>query len=270
MTKEQFDLLDKNSYIKYNIDDLVIEDCVDAQTLLCSERFDFYGILIYIDHKVSGVQNLDYAKNIYFERTRSMTGFRFRENGNECKNTFDSFLEVLDRLIDDFQNNKYEIDRTYVPVDNNYVPLDGAHRICCAAYFHKKIKILRFPNKEYQFKGYQYLKKELLPPSIADAMALEAMKWHKDLFVFFLWPQAYLDSQKLQRAINMIEESTNVLYDTEYNLTYHAVQNLLLQIYGFSGKVSFTLIPEIDNHRDDSIDLKMKVSKTENQHHITT
>lgn len=44
----------------------------------------------------------------------------------------------------------------------------------------------------------------------------------------------------------------------------------MLYTHRFSGRVSFTLIPEMDTHRDDPTDLKMKESKTvENQHHTT-
>ncbi|UKK50389.1 hypothetical protein L6472_10190 [Prevotella sp. E13-17] len=232
MTQQQLDKLSKGSYLKYSLDDNCIEETIDARKLLCTARFDFYGILIYIDQKVRGVQDLTWAKNIYKERTSAMTGHKLSEPGSDEKNSFDDFISVLDTLIDEFQNDRFDIDRTLVPVDKDYVPMDGAHRVTCAAYFGKQVKVLRFPDREYQFKGYQYLKHELLPTLISDYMALESAKWHNDLFVFFLWPQAHSNPEKLKKAQEMIYVHTDVMYDVEYKFSYEAIRNLLIQIYG--------------------------------------
>lgn len=232
MTQQQLDKLSKGSYLIYSLEDYCIEETIDARKLLCTARFDFYGILIYIDQKVRGVKNLAWAKNIYRERTSAMTGHKLSEPGSDEKNSFDDFIFVLDTLIDDFQNDRFDIDRTLVPVDKDYVPLDGAHRVACAAYFGHHIKILRFPDREYQFKGYQYLQHELLQTSISDYMALESVKWHDNLYVFFLWPQAHNYSEKLKKAQEMIYSNTDVMYDVEYKFSYEAIRNLLIQIYG--------------------------------------
>ena len=232
MTINQLNKLDTNSYLKFSLEEEVEHDYIDARKLLCTARFDFYGILIYIDHKVKGLKDLSFAKSVYFERTQAMTGFRFKENGNSKKSSFDVFLVALDKLIDAFLHDEFEEDRTYIPVDKNLVPLDGAHRVACAAYFGRKLHILRFLKREYQFSGFQYLKKQLLPPSVADTMAMEATKWHDDLFVFFLWPQAHLNQQKLETAMERIRNSTDELYETNYYLSSHGLWNLMLQIYG--------------------------------------
>ena len=232
MTEEQFGRLNKNVYLKYSLSDRVEEDCVNARKLLCTARFDFYGILAYIDQKVKGVENLTWAKNIYKERTSAMTGHKLSEPGSDEKNSFDDFVSVLDALIDDFQYDHFDIDRTLVPVDKDYVPMDGAHRVACAAYFDKQIKVLRFTDREYQFKGFQYLQHELLPTVISDYMALESAKWHNDLYVFFLWPQAHNNPEKLKKAQEMIYTNTDVMYDVEYKFSYEAIRNLLIQIYG--------------------------------------
>lgn len=232
MTQQQYDKLHKGVYLQYSLEDKCVEEVIDARKLLCTARFDFYGILVYIDQKAKGVSDLSWAKNIYKERTSAMTGRKLSEQGSADKNSFDDFIAVLDNLIEDFQNDRFDIERTLVPVDKDYVPMDGAHRVACAAYFSKQIKVLRFPDREYQFKGYQYLRHELLPSTIADYMALESIRWHEDLFVFFLWPQAHLDATKLKKAQDMIYANTDVMYDVEYKLSYTAVRNLMIQIYG--------------------------------------
>lgn len=232
MTQEQFEKLNKSCYLKYSIDETCHQETISARNLLCSARFDFYAILIYIDHKVRGVSDLSWAKKIYKERTMAMTGNKLSEPGNENKNNFDDFINVLDKLIYDFQTGNYDYNRTLIPVDKDYIPLDGAHRIACAAYFNEKIKVLCFPNREYLFKGFNYLKKELLPISIADYMAIESTRWHEDLYVFFLWPQAHKYTEKLKKAQEIIYASVDVMYDVEYKFTYEAIRNIMLQIYG--------------------------------------
>lgn len=232
MTQQQLDKLSRESYLKYSLNDICTQETIDARKILCTARFDFYGILVYIDQKVNGVKNLTFAKNIYRERTFAMTGNKMSENGSDEKNSFEDFIKILDSLIDDFQNDRFDKERTLIPVDKDYVPMDGAHRVACAAYFDKQINILRFPEREYQFKGFQYLKDELLPDSIADVMALESVKWHDDLFVFFLWPQAHLYPEKLKLAQDIIYDNTDVMYDIEYRFSHSAIKNLMIQIYG--------------------------------------
>lgn len=231
MTQEQFDKLDK-CYFDYSVDDNCVEEIVDARSLLSSYRFDLYGILFYIDQKVKGVSDLSYAKEVYKERTRAMTGFSLSEIGNDNKTSFDDFVIVLDKLIDDFQNNQYDYEKTLIPVDKKGQPIDGAHRISCAAYFNEKVKVLRFLNREVTPYDYQYVIREFLPNDIADQMALESLNWHDDLYVFFFWPKAHNNSDKLQESLKLISQETSILYQIEYKLTYEAVKNLMIQLYG--------------------------------------
>ena len=171
MTQEQLAKLDK-CYFNYSIDDQCVEEIVDARSLLGTHRFDFYGILFYIDQRVKGVSNLDFAKEVYRERTRAMTGFKLSEIGNDNKTSFDDFINVLNQLISDFQSGNYDYERTLIPIDKKGEPIDGAHRISCAAYFNKKIKILRFLNRDITPYDYEYLNQALMPSDIGEIMEL--------------------------------------------------------------------------------------------------
>lgn len=231
MTPNQFDKLDK-CYFKFSLDDRCVEEVVDARTLLGPFRFDFYGILFYIDQKVKGVTDLSFAKEVYKERTRAMTGFKLSEIGNAEKSSFEDFINVLDNLITDFLNDRYDYNKTLIPIDKKGEPIDGAHRISCAAYFNKQIKVLRFLDREVTPYDYTYLRNELLPTDIADAMALEALNWHNDIYALFLWPKAHRDSTKLQSSLQIISDTHEVLYQVEYKLTFEAIRNLMIQLYG--------------------------------------
>lgn len=231
MTKEEYNKLDK-CYFHYSIDDHCKQELVDARSLLSELRFDFYGILLYIDHKVKGIDDLSLAMKVYLERTRAMTGFKLSEIGNDAKTSFDDFVAVLDQLIVDFQNGQYDYERTLIPVDANNEPIDGAHRVCCAAYFGKKIKVLRFLDKKIDNYDYQYLNDNFLPADIADMMALEALNWHNDIYALFFWPKAFLYQDVLCRSLDNLRSNYKVLYEREYKLNYQAIVNLMIQLYG--------------------------------------
>lgn len=231
MTQEQYCKLD-NCYFKFSMDDRCVEEVVEARTLLGSHRFDLYGILFYIDQKVKKVADLGLAKDVYLERTRAMTGFRLAEIGNENKASFDDFLHVLDHLISDFQDGTYDDSKTLIPVDKKGEPIDGAHRISCAAYFNRKVRVLRFLDREVTPYNHEYLKREMLPSGIGDWMALEALRWHDDVYALFLWPKAFRNTRKFQKALQMISAHADVLYQVQYRLTHGSIRNLMIQLYG--------------------------------------
>lgn len=141
MNQEHFRRLNK-CYFEFDINSNCEEETIDGRKLICSQRFDLYANLLYIDHKVKGVKD-DYALSVYKERTRTITGFKMSEAQNARKNSFEDFRAVFDALINDTKNGKYDAERTLIPVDKNYVLMDGAHRASCAAYFGKEIKVLR-------------------------------------------------------------------------------------------------------------------------------
>lgn len=230
MTQEQFQKLDK-CYFDFDINSNCEEETVDARKLICPQRFDLYANLLYIDHKVKGVKD-EYALSVYKERTRTITGFKMSEAQNSRKNSFEDFLAVFDELIDDIRNGKYDTERTLIPVDKNYVLMDGAHRVSCAAYFGKEIKILRFVDYESPHMSSDFLRKNIIPEKTLDAMALESCRWHDNLFMLIFWPKSFLQPETLDRAYRYVCEKSVVVYQKEYNMSYSAIRNLMIQMYG--------------------------------------
>jgi len=232
MTQEQLSKLDP-CYYKYDLSQPCQQEIVDARSLLGGNRFDLYAILIYIDQKVKGITDLSFARTIYKNRTLALTSDSLKEASNDSKDSFDAFINVLDALIYDFQNDRYDINRSLVPVDKNNILMDGAHRTACAAYFGKQIKILRFLNESTPHVDFNLLFNErFLPITTADYMALESCKWHDNLFMLFLWPKSYLQPQVLQESLHLIRNNTEVIYEKECKMTYTAIRNLMIQIYG--------------------------------------
>lgn len=231
MTQEQFEKLD-SCYYKYDINSQCVEEIVDARKLICPQRFDLYALLLYIDHKVKGVKKDTYAFNVYKERTRTITAFKMSETGNDSKNSFQDFITVFDKLIDDTQKGNFDENRTLIPVDKNYVLMDGAHRTACAAYFGKKVQVLRFVEMESLHMSWEHLQKGIIPESVLDAMALESCNWHNNLHMLFMWPKAFLQKETLQKAYKYIEDKSYVVYKKEVKMRYSAIRNLMIQLYG--------------------------------------
>lgn len=230
MTKEQYDKLDK-CYFDFDINSNCEEETIDARKLICPQRFDLYANLLYIDHKVKGVKD-DYALSVYKERTRTITGFKMSEEQNARKNSFEDYLAVFDALIDDTRNDKYDAERTLIPVDKNYVLMDGAHRVSCAAYFGKEVKVLRFVDYEIPHMSSGFLRKNIIPEATLDAMALVSCRWHDNLFMLIFWPKSFLQSEVLDSAIRYVYEKSVVVYQKECNMSYSAIRNLMIQMYG--------------------------------------
>ena len=231
MTQDQFGRLDK-CYFDFDINSNCVEETIDARRLVCPQRFDLYSILLYIDHKVKGVRDNSYALSVYKDRTLTITGFKMSEPGNDNKSSFNDYIKTLDKLIEDTRLDRFDISRTLIPVDRNYVLIDGAHRTSCAAYFGKQVKVLRFLDIDHTRMSSEWFKNAYIPEYALDAMALEACNWHTDLFMLFLWPKAFLQPDVLCKAYDMIRKRFVVVYKKEQQMSYTAIRNLMIQIYG--------------------------------------
>lgn len=231
MTKEQFDKLDKCWY-SFDIKDTCIETKVNARTLLGAGRFDLYAILLYIDSKVRGLSDNEYHNFVYQARTDAITNHQYCEIGKPHKINYDSYRDDLDKLIESHLLGTYDEQKTIIPIDKNGILIDGAHRVACAAYFNKDVTILKFIEKEVSRVDYNSLAKRLLPIKASDAMALEATKWHEDFFMLLFWPITNNNKPALEKSLNLVKDRVDVIYEKKQKLTFHAIRNLMLQLYG--------------------------------------
>jgi hypothetical protein len=231
MTQEQFLRLDK-CHFQFDLSDICTEYEINARELLGEDRFDLYAILFYIDCKVKGMQNLDFAISVYKERTRSITAYQFKEDCNSEKQNFEAFLNALDLLITTYQNDTFDATKKLIPIDKNGTLIDGAHRVACAAYFDKPVRVLQFTEREVIKTTYSVMRSKMLPDVVSDIMALTACKWHEDLFMVFFWPKSAVNATKQQQALELIRSRVSVLYEREMTLNYNAIRNLMIQLYG--------------------------------------
>ena len=204
---------------------------IDARELLSYQRFDLFANLIYIRayHKQAG---LEWAKKVYKARTSAITGYKLSEPGNENKNNFNDFVTTFNHLIDTFEETDFDSSKSIVPIDEDNVLIDGAHRVTCAAYFGKKVHVVKIRQKFHKdlTVPYSFFDVNLCGQSVLDAMAVEYCRWHKNLHVVFIWPKAFASDKKAD-ADKVLESSTQVVYRKRLKLGYNSVRNLILEVY---------------------------------------
>ena len=231
MDKNIFEKLDK-CHMAFTIEDQCEVFYVEARELISSRRFDFFSILNYIDQKVKGVEDLSFAIDLYLERTKWITGGTLIEEGYESKAGKERWINDLDNLIHDFQNDSFDIERKLIPIDKNYDPIDGAHRVCCAAYFGKKLKVARFVDKEIHPMDYRRMRHDFVPEYVLDYSALFSCSWFSDIYMLFFWPKSFNNNRALERALKIINDKEDVVYEFDIKLSYKAIRTLMIQIYG--------------------------------------
>lgn len=230
--KSPFDLLDK---FYLDLDKSQPYEIIDlpARELINSKRFDFFSILIYIDHRVKGL-DMSFATNLYKERVAAVTDGSFIEIGkSESKNTFNKFTNTLDKLIVDFQKDNFDNDQSLIPIDADNVVLDGAHRVCCAVYFNRKIRVMKLSGLSTGLQiDYNWLLNRSVSQKNLKRYALEYCTYGKNLYLFVLWPKSSSNKKDKSRALELIENSCNVVFTSKIDLPYNAIRNLMIQIYG--------------------------------------
>ena len=146
MTKQYpFNLLD-DCHVQFDETAKWEEYDIDACELLSYQRFDLFANLIYI--RAYNMQaGLEWAKSVYKARTSAITGYKLSEPGNENKNNFNDFVNTFNHLIDTFEKTDFDPSKSIVPIDEDNVLIDGAHRVTCAAYFGKKVHVVKIHQK---------------------------------------------------------------------------------------------------------------------------
>lgn len=231
MTKEYpFNLLD-DCHVQFDTTAKWEEFDIDARELLSYQRFDLFSNLIYI-RAYDKQAGLKWAKEIYRARTAAITGYKLSEPGNYNKNNFDDFINTFNDLIDQFRNHDFDSTLSVVPIDEYNILIDGAHRVTCAAYYGKKVRVVKIHqsfSKDLTV-SYSFFNPNLCGRSNIDAMALEFCRWHKNIHMMFIWPKAYSSDMKAI-ADKIINTSVDVVYRKPLTLSYNAVRNLVLEIY---------------------------------------
>lgn len=124
---------------------------IPATQLLNHARFDL-GAKLYFIHSYVTQKNGTLAKELYNSHIAAFQDGIIEEHGNRTKKGYENYQATLIQLIEAFQTDSFDVNKSYIPVDQNMCLLDGAHRTACSIYFNKTVEIIMFPTiKAYTF-----------------------------------------------------------------------------------------------------------------------
>lgn len=234
--KEKLHLLAEVIRKGFKIDESTpcVVETVVPERLLVPDRMDIALKLYYIDAKVRGLE-MEAAQGLFLRQVSAITAFTNKENGNAEKNSANCFLEVFDKLIEDFKKGCYDSSKSIIPVSDDGIILDGAHRVACAIYFHQPIEVIRFPhikraNPDFHpgKYDYRYFQNYLLPQEDLDIAALQYAKYtQRKLYLACLWPAATGEETR-EKAIGLLP---SVVCRKSIKMSYQAFSSFVAQVY---------------------------------------
>lgn len=169
---------------------------VNPQILLVPERIDLAAKLYYIHSKVKKMNEV-LATKLYDAHIAAFQDGIIIESGNCKKAGINNYHRVFDELIRAFIEDNFDEERAWIPVDQTGVILDGAHRVACAIYFKKKIKMIQFKTvKGYDYDFY-YFKKRALELEYLALMTNTFFEYKKGNYPVLIYKSNHLKSKIL-------------------------------------------------------------------------
>lgn len=229
--KEYLHLVSEYVLKQHKIDENTPHDLVevDAIDLLVPERIDIAAKLAFIKAYETG-KDIPAAEELYKHHIDAFTDGLFTEYGSREKNSYEKFRQSFLNLIDSIKENGFNSDVSLVPVGADNVAIGGAHRIACAIYFNKRIKVVKFNHVKTVF-DYEYFRSHLLKEKYIISMVKEFIEYKPDSYVAFIWPKGYemkkliIDSFKKNQVKIVYRKNSQLDYKTYWNLVFSVYKN---------------------------------------------
>lgn len=202
---------------------------IDANELIVSDRIDLIAKLEYIDFKEKSIK-CDFAKELYIKHIEAFSNGTYTEPGTPEKNNISKYLEQFDKLIDKIKHDGFDPKISLIPVGRNNEILDGAHRTSTAAYFNKKVNVIKFPALSRKF-DYDFFKNRLLEEEYLDYLINKYCTLKENVYIACIWPRGNYDSY-VKQINNIIRDRYKVVCSKEIKLSYNGLRNFMIQIYG--------------------------------------
>lgn len=87
-----------------------------SKSLLTWSRLDLAFKLFYLENKD---KNNDFAKYIYKYDIKSQTHDKFKEYGNDEKNSFEQYILEFENIFKSIQKNGFDKNKTIIPLSTN-------------------------------------------------------------------------------------------------------------------------------------------------------
>ena len=155
---------------------------IDPKELLITKRIDLGAKLYYIHSVVTG-ENRKLARDLYAKHIEAFSDGVLDRAKRVANTGVEWYFEKFERLISVFQNENYDMNQEYVPVDKDGILMDGAHRTACGIYFGKKIKVIRFLNIHYKCHDMWYFRKRGLEEGYLELMTYVFSCYRQGAFI---------------------------------------------------------------------------------------
>lgn len=214
---------------------------VPARDLIKWNRFDLMAKWLLISDKDKNLSD-GCGSKAYYDNINAFSCGLFFEPGTAEKNSFEKYLDDLDKLIEDIKNNGFDANKSLIPVGVGDDVIDGSHRVSVAAYYDKCVSVIRFPKlNRVNCYDYNYFRKYMMSDVSMGYMAIQYAKLRPNCYMACLWTVA--DLSKTEEVETKIKSVGNIVYSQDVYLTYQGMCNFMVQIYGHQAWTG-----SIDNH----------------------
>lgn len=202
---------------------------IKAEELVNKKRIDIIVKHYYIKARETG-ENLELAEDMYKKHIQAFTNGTFQEQGNKEKTSIENYIEVFNKMIDDFKERGFDEELSIIPVGVDGEILDGAHRVSCALYFNKQVKVIKFPNLSVDY-GFEFFRKRLLDEFYLDFIAKEYVNLKRQVYALFVWPRIGKDENIKYIEESLDKDNFNIIYKKQLKLDKRELWNLVFNIY---------------------------------------
>lgn len=232
MRKYPFNLITQFVTDSYHIDmNQSYEICeIPARDLITYNRFDLMAKWLYIDAKEKGLTS-GYGYQVYYDNINAFSGGRFLEPGMDEKDSFAKYIDDLNQLIIEMKDKGFDASKSLIPLGADDDMIDGSHRVSTAAYFDKKVAVIRFPElKRVNNYDYTFFRKYLMSDVSMGYMAIQYAHLKDNCYMACLWPKA--DAGRMGEVESLLQSIGHIVYAQDVYLTYQGMCNLMTQTYG--------------------------------------
>lgn len=217
-----------NYHIDMNLSYEISE--IPARELITYNRFDLMAKWLYIDDKEKGL-TAGCGYQVYYDNIHAFSGGSFLEPGTDEKDSFARYTEDLDRLIGEMKEMGFDASKSLIPLGMNDDVIDGSHRVSTAAYYDKKVAVIRFPElKRVNDYDYAFFRKYLMSDVSMGYMAIQYAHLKDNCYMACVWPRADID--RMDEVESKLKSIGHIVYAQDVYLTYRGMCNLMTQIYG--------------------------------------
>jgi hypothetical protein len=191
-------------------------------------RFDLVIKYMYAKSILKGYQT-DYFKRVYKDHLRVWNGFKEYDNPN--KNSFESFDQEFQKIINSIKTEGFDSNISEVPILEDKFIVNGAHRVAAALALKKDVAVKPSTSPQDGQKDCSWINlfKGLgLSEKICDQVAIEYAKLKGNTYVVTLFPTT---NGEYQKAIDVINKYGNIIYYKRLDLKKHAPLNLMRELY---------------------------------------